>query len=205
MNRKTAILVQLSVFVVVFLFSGCAILKTLENIKRLQFKLGTVDNIRLNGISIQGKTKLEDFNALDALKLVQAFSEKKMPVQFTLNVVASNPNTGSGGYPRTDISLKSFPWKLFIDNRETIVGNIGQPIVVPGVGEATVFPLSMEVDLYKLFGSQGYKGVVDLALKLAGANSNPVDIQLTARPVVGTPIGDLAYPDEITIVKKEFR
>lgn len=205
MKRRTGIILQLSVFVFIFTFSSCAILKTLENIKRLQFKLGTVDNIRLSGISIQGKTKLEDFNTLDALKLVQAFSAKRMPVQFTLNVIASNPNNGGGGYPRTDISLKSFPWKLFIDERETITGNIGQPIVVPGVGEATVFPLSMEVDLYQLFGSQGYKGVVDLALKLAGANNSPLDIKLTARPVVGTPIGDLAYPDEITIVKKEFR
>ena len=205
MKGKRNILINISLFLLVFVFSSCAILKTLENVKRLKFQLGTIDNIRLSGISIQGKNKIEDFNAMDGLNLVQAFATKKMPVQFTLNIIAENPNNGTGGYPRTDISLKSFPWKLYIDNKETISGNIQRPIVVPGVGEATVFPLGIEIDLYQLFGSQGYKGVLDLALRIAGTSNTPVDIKLTAKPVIGSPIGDLAYPDELTIVKKEFR
>lgn len=203
-GSKKAILLG-SVFALMFFLSGCAILKTLENIRRLKFRVGTVNNVRLSGVSIQGKTKLEDFSTMDALNFVQAFATKRMPLQFTLNIEAENPNNGSGGYPPTDISLKSFPWKLYIDNKETLSGNISNPVVVPGVGQATVIPLSIEIELFQLFGSQGYKGVVDLALRIAGTTGNPVDVKLTARPVVGTPIGDMSYPDEITIVKQEFR
>lgn len=205
MRNKSGIILLLAAFTLSFVFTSCAIFKTIENMKRLKFKIGSVNNISLNGISFQGKLKLEDFNPLDAMKFIQAFSSKRMPLQCTVNIIVENPNNGTGGYPRTDLTLKAFPWKFYIDNRETVSGNIGKPIFVPGVGETTVFPIVVEIDLFQFFGTQGYKGIVDIALKLAGADKNPLEIKMTARPVIGTPLGDLSYPGELTIVSKEFR
>lgn len=205
MKIKKQLLLQIVLFVFVAAISGCAILKTIENIKRLKFRIGTINNFKICGIDIKGKQKIEDFSAKEAFNLVQAFGHKNMPLKFTLTVEAENPNDGRGGYPRTDINLKSFKWILLVEERETISGNIQNPVYVPGVGESTLIPIDMEIDLYKFFGAQGYKGAVDLALRLAGMQGKPVEVKLIARPVIGTPLGDISYPDEITIIQKEFR
>jgi len=191
-------------FFLAFFVSGCAILKTLENVKRLKFRQNGITNIQLDGISLKGKNRIEDFSALEGLKFVQAFSNKKMPVKFVINIDVENPNNGKGGYPRTDLTLNSFPWRLIIDGNEIVTGNIEKPVFVPGVGETTAFPIAVEIDLYHFFGSNGYKEVIDLALRLAGSSGKPVDVKLVAHPVIGTPLGDLSYPGEITVVQKEF-
>ena len=76
------------------------------------------------GISISDKDQLSDFNVGEILQLTTSVASGDLPVSFTLNVKASNPNDGSGGYGATDITLKSFPWKLIINDKETISGNI---------------------------------------------------------------------------------
>lgn len=172
---------------------------------RLKFKISGVSGIKLSGIVVDGKKSADDFHPMDALKLFQGFSNKKMPLQFTLNIAVENPNNGKGGYPRTDIYLKSFPWKLYIDDKEMLFGNIASPIYIPGVGEATVFPINIDIDLLQFFGLKTYKELLSLALRMAGAPGKPVEVRLTARPVVSTPLGDISYPDEITIVSKEFK
>jgi hypothetical protein len=190
----------LVVFTVLLFFSGCAVLQTITNISRLKFKIDSADGVMISNIPVSGKSKLSDFNSLDILKLSSTLASGKMPVSFYLNVAAQNPNDGSGGYGATDITLKSFAWDLFVNNKKTISGNIAAPVVVPGVGERSIIPLKIEIDLVELFGNGGLNEVLNLALKLGGKEGSTSNLFLTATPVIGTPIGDIAYPDPITIV-----
>ncbi len=183
---------------------SCSIYKTLVNISRLKFKLGKINNLTVSGISVEGKTKLSDFNAMDILKLSSSFAGKKFPVSFTLNVKAKNPNDGTGGYPSTNATIKSFPWKLLIDNKETISGNISRPISVPGTGQITTIPIQMNVDLLKFFGDKGYESLIKLALSVAGEKGYSSNIALYAKPTVSSPLGDITYPGELKIVSKQF-
>ncbi len=183
---------------------SCSIYKTLVNISRLQFKLGKVNNLTVSGISVEGKTKLSDFNAMDFLKLSSSVAGKKFPVSFTLNVEAKNPNDGTGGFPSTDATIKSFPWKLFIDNKETISGNISQPVSVPGTGQITIIPIQINVDLLKFFGDKGYDSLIKLALSIAGEKGYSSNIALYAKPTVSSPLGNITYPGELKIVSKQF-
>ena len=66
-----------------------------------------------------------------------------MPATFTLNVNALNPNDGTGGYPETNATIVAFPWRLMINNKETVTGDIGSPFSVPGTGEAAVIPIQI--------------------------------------------------------------
>ena len=88
----------------IFLVTSCSVYETIVNLSRLQFKLGDVNNFELNGIDISGKSKLEDFNFQDLLKLTTAFSSGSLPVTFMLNVEAKNPNDGTGGHLRFRVS-----------------------------------------------------------------------------------------------------
>jgi hypothetical protein len=187
-----------------FLLTSCSVYQTMVNLSRLKFKLGDVNNLTLSGINISNKKSLADFNAVELLKLTTVITSGKLPASFTLNVEAKNPNDGSGGYPKTDATLKSFPWKLEIDNIETISGNIGTPVSVPGTGQVTNIPLTMNIDLIEFFDNKGLDNLVNLALALGGQEGSSSKLTLYATPTVSSPLGDIKYPGELKIVDQTF-
>jgi len=193
--------------IITLLTTGCStvqnVLNTLENIKRLKFKLHSVNNFRLCGINLGSKGSISDFSIVDAANLVAAFANNDFPADFTLNVEAYNPNDGTGGTSQTTTTLTSFGWTMYIDNVETVNGNIPRAIEIPGTGSTTIIPLAISLDLYDFFSSKSYEGVVNLALALGGIHSSPARLKLTAVPRVSTVFGDLPM-GEITVVDKEF-
>lgn len=199
----------LCIALVLFIISyGCkqiqSITQTLVNLQRLQFKLENVSDFKLASIPLSNKKSISDFSITDGLNLANAFKNKKFPAEFILNVAAKNPNDGSGGSKATAATLTSFDWKLYIDDTETINGNINKPIEIPGTGQSTIIPLSMGLDLFEFFGKKGYENVVNLALAIGGVNGSAARLKLDAKPTVTTPIGRIEYPGRITIIDKEF-
>lgn len=198
------ILLPLILFFALINFSCSSIYETIVNLSRLQFKLGDVNHFTLNGIPISNKSKLSDFSALDIVKISTAVVQGALPVSFTLNVQAKNPNDGTGGYKRTDATIKSFPFRLLIDDTETISGNISSPVGVPGTGEITVIPLQINLDLVRFFKDKGYESLINLALSLGGKSGSSSKLELLAKPTVTSPIGDISYPNELSIVNLSF-
>lgn len=187
-----------------FLTSSCSVYETIVNLSRLKFKLGAVNNFTVSGINISGKKSLQDFSPLEVVNLTSVIASGKLPASFTLNVEAKNPNDGTGGYPKTDATLKAFPWRLEIDNVETISGNIGSPVTVPGTGEVTNIPLTMNIDLIEFFGNKGFDNLINLALTLGGQQGSSTRLSLFASPTVSSPVGDIKYPGELKIVDQSF-
>jgi hypothetical protein len=190
--------------VLMLTLTSCSVYETIVNLSRLQFKLGNVNNFTISGINLSNKKSMSDFNPLELVNLTQAFTSGKMPASFTLNVEARNPNDGTGGYPKTDATIKSFPWKLEIDNVETITGNIGNPVSVPGTGEITNIPLTINIDLVQFFQNKGLDNLINLALTLGGQQGSSSKLTLFASPTVSSPIGDIKYPGELKIVEYTF-
>ena len=190
------------------LLSGCAALQEMQNalvnLKRLQFKLAGVVPSTLAGIELAKVNAPSRFSVVDGLKLTQAFANKSLPLRFTLNVAAKNPNDGTGGSPQSTATLSALAWTLKIDSQETISGDITSPIVIPGTGETATIPLQMSLDLYSFFHERGYKEVLNLALAIAGQNGSTARLTLAATPTVTVSGVPLKYPGQINIVDKEF-
>jgi hypothetical protein len=185
-------------------FSCQSTLDLIQNVQRLKFKLGSVNNFSLAGVSLSNKRSISDFSVADALSLTQAFANNRLPAGFTLNVLAKNPNDGTGGTPRTTTTMTKMAWRLLIDNTETINGNIEQEVQVPGVGQEVTIPINMSLDLFTFFKNLGYEGIVNLALALGGVNGSSSRITLKATPTMVTAFGPLSS-GEITVVDTEFR
>jgi len=204
---KRLAICSLLLFILAFI-SGCASLQqlqdTLLNVKRLQFKLSGVTPGTLAGINLAAIDSPTKISVLDGLKLANAFRQKSLPVSLTLNVAAKNPNDGTGGSTQKAALLKALAWTLKIDGKETIAGDIPNPIEIPGTGQATVIPLQMSLDLYKFFGEQGYESMLNLALAIAGQKGSTSRLTLSAVPTVSVAGFDLKYPGQIEIVDKEF-
>jgi len=191
---------------ILLIFSNlsCSVYETFVNISRLKFKLGNVNNFTLSGVSLAGKTKMSDFSTFEALKISSDFASGKLPVSFVLNVEAKNPNDGTGGYKKTNATIKSFPWRLFIDDKETISGNIDTPVTVPGTGESTVIPFSMGLDLFDFFRQRGYESIINLALNIGGYSDGSSKLTLFVQPTVSSSLGDIKYPEEIKVVDFQY-
>jgi hypothetical protein len=182
----------------------CSVYETLTNVSRLKFKVGAVNGFAISGISFTGKSKLADFGAIDLLKLTSGFAQGSLPASFVLNVDAKNPNDGTGGYKKSDATIQNFKWRLFLDDKETIAGEIDQPLTIPGTGEVSTIPLKINIDLMKFFKEKGYESIVNLALALGGAQGSSSKITLYATPTVSSPFGNITYPGELKLVDTEF-
>lgn len=196
------------IFVLVLIittFTACNLIQTYQNIQRLKFKINNVDNFKVANINISGKNKITDFNPADILKLTSSLRNNEFPISMVINVEAKNPAEGvGGGESSTSITLKSFPFKLYIDDVETISGNINEPIYVPSKGEVKIIPITVGLDLKKFFKDHGLEKMVNMVLAIGGANKDAGRIKLKVRPTIGTPLGDFVYPDEITVVNYQF-
>ncbi len=198
------------VFAVLLLLPGCSavrdITNALANFQRLEFKLANVTGFRIAGVDIASKRSLSDLSITEGIALTRAFTSKQIPAEFTLNVDARNPNDGSNGKPTAAATLVGMDWKLYLDSKETISGDIASPVSVPASGQSTTIPLRMQVDLYRFFGERGYDGLVNLAMALGGVQGSTSKVMLDAQPKVNfRNYGEFTYPGRIKIVDTEFR
>jgi hypothetical protein len=198
--------------ILVFLLAGlqsCATLNqiagALLNLQRLQFKLGQVHGFAIAGVRLDGKAALSDFSVADGFRLVQAFSARRLPVEFVLDVLAVNPNDGTGGFKQTVSTLTGLESRLLIDGKPTVTGNIDRPVDIPGTGRQSTIAIRLGLDFYEFFGQGGYDQLIALALAIGGRHGSPARLSLDALPTVTTPIGPITYPNRITIVDREFR
>ena len=180
--------------------------KQIVNLQKCEFKLDNIANFKVAGIDISKVSNIKDISLLDAAKLVQTFNSKKVPVNFTLNLAANNPNTGSNGTTKTAVTLQKLDWSLLIDGVQTITGAVNQPIEIPSsVNQKTIIPLEMGLDLYEFFGNKGYEPLINVALALGGLGGSAGKLTLNGKPTISTPFGPIEYPNEIQIIEKEFR
>jgi len=198
--RKIFLILLITLLIV----TGCSVYQTISNVSRLKYRIYTAQNFQIIGIPLADKKSLKDFSSLELLKLTDSVLKGNLPLTFLLNIEAKNPNDGSGGFQRTDLNITSFPWRLYLNDKETVRGNITQPVFVPGKGESAIIPIQVEFDVYKSFKNKSMDDILLLLMQVGGVKGSTSNLKLIAKPVLGTPFGKLEYPDEITIVDKTF-
>jgi hypothetical protein len=198
--RKVFLIFVLSAIII----AGCAVLNTFQNIARLKYRIQSTENYRVNGVQVDNKRSIKDFSPVEMLKLTSGIVRGSLPATFTINVEAVNPNDGKGGNPRTDLRIVNFPWRLFLNDKEIVDGNISSPVYVPGKGESVIIPIQVQTDIIKLVKEKSIEDIIALLQKLGGIHGTTSNIKLLVKPSLGTPIGNIEYPDEITIADKSF-
>jgi len=209
LNRKSELILnpyKLLIIIIVSLsiLSSCSVYQTISNISRLKYKIYSATDYRIAGVVIAEKKSIKDFNSIELLKITSGFINGNLPLTFLLNIEAKNPNDGNGGFARTDLNIASFPWRLFLNEKEIIQGNITEPVFVPGKGESVIIPIKIEFNVAKSFKEKSMDDILLLLLQIGGVHGSTSNLKMVAKPVLGTPFGKLEYPDEITIVDKSF-
>lgn len=191
----------LTVFLVAgMIFTACDVLNQVQQMATLakcEFRLSSVDQLRLAGVNIQQVRQLSDLKVMDAAKITTAaISGGSLPLNFTLNVEAKNPNSAIAGLNRLE-------WTLLIDDIEMVSGVNDNRVQIPANGGTAVIPLTIGVDLKQALKGKSADAIANFGLNLAGAGNKPTRITLKAKPYISVGSQTIAYPGYLT-VQNEF-
>lgn len=181
----------LALVVFLALLPSCATLQSLAALGQVDWELDRVSGIRLAGVQVDQVRSYEDLSLLDATRIGAALSGGRLPLDLNLHMVADNPDDNP------DARLLELEWTLFLRDRETVSGQLDREISLPA-GERTDIAMLVELDLLEFFdGPQ--RDLVDVALSLAGAGGEPVDLRIEILPTIQTPVGPLRHPGPIVL------
>ena len=176
--------------------SSCEVLNQVAqvaNFANCTFNLNSVNNIQMLGINLsKGMTK-ESLNVTQLLALTNAIMSKSLPVTFNVNVDVSNPNSIAAAMSKMDYILS-------LNGKQVVSTTMNQGVNVPANSKNTV-SIPITTDLFQLFSGESADAIVNLAFKLAGTTSNPVNVGLKVKPYITVNNQQLAYPDYISMSK----
>jgi hypothetical protein len=177
-----------------FVFTGCAEvmdqLNKMANFTKCQFRLVSVDKTTLAGVPIQGAQR-SDISVLNMAKLTAAFASGKLPLNFTLNLEAKNPNDSAAG-------MNKMAWIAYLDDSELTNGMLEKAVDIPANGVGDI-PLVVGLDLKDLMTGKTLNSMINLALNVAGEGTNPSKLTMKVKPSIQVGGQELAYPDYVTV------
>ena len=178
------------------ILSGCKSLKEIKTFAKCDFRMVSLTNPKIAGVGITGKNSFKDLNFLDGAKLTKSLLSGRLPLNFTLNVEAKNPNP-------TTAAMNSMEWIAFIDGVEIARGNNQQRVEIPSNGGKSTIPLNISTDLKSLLAQKSRDAILNFGFNLADAGNRPTRVTLKVKPTISVAGIPLSYPGFIS-VNREF-
>lgn len=176
--------------------ASCSVLSQMAqvaNFVNCKFDFNSVDKIQMLGVNLSKGMSKTDLNATQLLSLANALMKKELPVTFNVNVNVNNPNSIAAAMTKMD-------YILTLNGKQVVSTTMNNAISVPAKSSSVV-SIPITTDLFQLFSGESADAIVNLAFKLAGASSNPVNVGLKVKPYIKIGDQQLAYPDFITMNK----
>jgi len=163
------------------------------NLKNCTFDVNGVNNINMLGIDISKGMDQNSLNFNQLANVMSSLANRKLPVTFNVNLDVDNPNNIAA-------SLGKMDYIISLNNKEVISSTFTQGFSIPANSKGKI-SIPISTDLFQLFSGETADAVLNLAFKLAGAKSNPVNLGVKVKPYIKINNQSLAYPDFITINK----
>ena len=159
----------------VLFFTSCDVLKDINgmaNFARCDFRLNSIENIRLAGVNVQKVKSINELTVFDIANITLALGNNSLPLEFTLNIDVKNPNNQQA-------VMNGMDWILLIDNIEMTRGRMDRRIEVMPNNQIATMPLQLGVDLKKILTGKSLDAIKNFGLNLAGTGNKPTRIALT--------------------------
>ena len=163
----------------------------MANFANCKFNFNSVDQIQMLGINLSKGMSKSDLNITQLATLTNAIFNKRLPVTFNVNVGVNNPNSIAAAMAKMDYIIS-------LNGKEVVSTTLNQSVSVPA-NSTNIVTIPITTDLFQLFSGESADAIVNLAFKLAGASSNPVNLDIKVKPYITIGNQQLAYPDFITI------
>lgn len=165
----------------------------MANFANCKFNFNSVNQIQMLGINLHKGMSKTDLNITQLASLTNALMKRQLPVTFNVNVGVDNPNSIAASMAKMDYIIS-------LNGKEVISTTLNKSISVPANGNSIV-SIPITTDLFQLFSGESADAILNLAFKLAGATSDPVNVGLKVKPYISINGQQLAYPDYLTMNK----
>ena len=165
----------------------------MANFVNCTFDFNSVNQIEMLGVNLSRGMTRENLNATQLLSLANAIMKQQLPVSFNVNVNVKNPNSIAAAMTKMD-------YILTLNGKQVVSTTMNNGINVPA-NSSSIVTIPITTDLFQLFSGESADAIVNLAFKLAGASSNPVNVGLKVKPYISINGQQLAYPDFISMNK----
>ena len=163
------------------------------NLKNCTFDVTGINNIQMLGIDINKGMTSSSLTAMQVINVTNSLMNKKLPVTFNVNLDVDNPNSIAA-------SLGKMDYIIALNNKEVISSTFTNGFSI-GPNSKGQISIPISTDLFQLFSGETADAILNLAFKLAGAKSDPVNLGVKVKPYIKINNQSLAYPDYITINK----
>jgi len=163
------------------------------NLKNCSFDVNGISGINMLGIDLSKGMDQSNLNATQLIKVTNAILNRTLPVSFNVNLDVDNPNSIAA-------SLGKMDYIIALNNKEVISSTFTKGFSIPANSKGSV-AIPITTDLFQLFSGETGDAILNLAFKLAGASSDPVNLGVKVKPYIKVNNQSLAYPDYISINK----
>ncbi len=157
------------------------------------FDFNSIDQIQMLGFNLNKGMSRDNLNITQGIALLNAINNRSLPVTFNVNLNVKNPNSIAASMAKMDYILS-------LNGKEVISTTLNNSVSVPAKS-SNVITIPISTDLFQLFSGESADAIVNLAFKLAGASSDPVNVGLKVKPYISINGQQLPYPDFITMNK----
>ena len=181
-------------------FTGCEELSQImnqaaqmANLKNCTFDVNGINNINMLGINLSNGMSQSSLTAAQLINVTNSLMNRRLPVSFNVNIDVDNPNSIAA-------SMAQMDYIIALNNKEVITSSFTEGINIGPNSQGQV-SIPISTDLFQLFSGETADAILNLAFKLAGAQSDPVNLCVKVKPYIRVNNQSLAYPDYITINK----
>lgn len=170
----------LSLLLTAVLFFSCDVAQQVAGglaMTQCKYEYKSISGLSLAGVNVQNISSLSSLSSLgSAAGLLSALSTTsgKLPLQFTLNLNVSNPNT------QTAI-LNGLGYILEIDGVQMTTGYLNEKIQVAS-NQTTVLPVTMAFDLKEAMSGKSLDAIKTLAYNIMGIGNSSSNVTFKLQP-----------------------
>lgn len=171
---------------------SCKTLMSYTNILKCDFRMESLKNPTVANINVNSINSFSDLSFIQAGKITTAFLGGNIPLEFTLNLEAKNPNT-------TEARMAQFDWIVKIDDVQIAVGTNQSEYVIPANAGTTIMPLKISVNLLDVINNESKDALINFGLNLADASDKPTRVSVQIKPTVYVGNVAVSYPGYINL------
>lgn len=169
------------------LLQGCTSKDELYNLSKCEFRLLNVSEVKLAGIAVDGIDDISELSTAELGMLLLAILSDSLPLSMNVNLEVRNPN-------KDVAALDKAEWILFIDDKYITEGIYEERIEIPPDNGTATMRVPVDANIAELVKGEPNEALMNLALNLANAGSEPSNIILKAKPYIRVGNRLIAYP-----------
>jgi LEA14-like dessication related protein len=166
---------------------SCSFLKEISTLGKCEFRMGTLEKPVIAGIDVGRINNFTDLTLVDAGIVGASVLRGELPLSFTLNIEARNPNPATA-------ALNRLEYMAYIDDVEIARGSLDQRVEIAPNGGIAIIPLRLSTDLVSILNKDSRAALFNFGLNLADASNRPTRVTLKVKPTIMVGMMEIVYP-----------